>query len=852
MKLLILDGNSIINRAFYGVHLLATRDGQYTNAVYGFLNILHKLTEEEKPDALCVAFDRKEPTFRHEKYELYKANRHGMPEELASQMPVMKDVLRAMRIPVYECAGWEADDIIGTVGRICGDTGWNCVIATGDRDSLQLVSDAVTVRLSVTQGKQTDWRAYTPETFRAEYGFDPEKIVDLKALMGDSSDNIPGVNGIGPKTAGELIRTYGDLDGVYQAAKGQEIRESLRTKLRDGEEMARLSYDLATIRREAPIDFAPEKNLVQEPDREELYELFRKLEFVKLMSRYDLHPPQPKLETADQTTAGETVISDRRAAELLRRYEAADAVTVLAEEDQIAVDCGGEIAVFTPETPGWEQIRRELFSGKIQKVSHETKELTRRLLDEGADPAGFVFDSAVAAYLLDPTQGSYDLDRLCARCLKQTLPETIAGRCAAIAKLRDLLEPELDAAGLRSFYREVELPLCRVLAEMEHEGVALDQMALAAFGAMLKERIDRRQREIYDFAGEEFNINSTKQLGTVLFEDLGLPPVKKTKTGYSTGAEILEKLKNKHPIIPAILDYRMLTKLDSTYAEGLLKVIDEDGRIRTTFQNTVTATGRLSSTNPNLQNIPVRTEMGSEIRKMFIPRPGWQFVDADYSQIELRVLAHIADDKAMQAAFTSGEDYHTATAAQVFGVPVADVTPQMRRSAKAVNFGIVYGISEFSLAEDLGVSRAEARSYMDAYLDRFSGVRAYMENVVKQAYEDGFVSTLSGRKRRIPELQDKNRMLRMAGERIALNTPIQGTAADIMKIATVRVADALRTGKLQAKLVLQVHDELIVECPPEETEQVKTILIREMEHAADLSVPLNVEANAGCNWYEAK
>lgn len=854
MKLLILDGNSIINRAFYGVHLLATRDGQYTNAIYGFLNILEKLRQEEKPDAICVAFDRKAPTFRHEMYEPYKANRHGMPDELAQQMPKMKEVLSAMRIPTYECDGWEADDIIGTASRICAEKAWQCVIATGDRDSLQLVTDSVTVRLSVSEGRQTVWRAYTPAVFEAEYGFAPQKIIDLKALMGDSSDNIPGVAGVGPKTASELLKTYGSFEGVYAAVDDPAIRPALREKLRSSEELARLSYDLATIRCNAPIAFTPEENLVSEPDNDALYALFRELEFVKLIAKYRLTPPQEKL-TERAAGETETVTSAERMRTLLGEYRKAGGVCIAASEDlqSVAVAYGGAAAVFSAETLSeYDAFLRVLFSADVKKIAHDCKPLMRRLLAGGYPYAGFTFDTAVAAYLLDSTQGSYDLERLSARYLKQAAPEGLSEASRTVAALADVLAPQLAEEGMRALFDTVELPLCAVLAEMEHEGVQLDRFALMAFGQMLRARIDELQQAIYGYAGGEFNINSTKQLGEILFERLMLPPVKKTKTGYSTGAEVLEKLRMSHPIVPAILDYRMLTKLESTYAEGLLKALDEDGRIRTTFQNTVTATGRLSSTNPNLQNIPVRTEMGAEIRKMFVPRGGWRFVDADYSQIELRVLAHIADDAAMQAAFNSGEDFHAATAAQVFGVPVSEVTPQMRRNAKAVNFGIVYGISEFSLAADLGVSRAEAKQYIETYLARFTGVQAYMKNIVASAYDCGYVTTLFGRKRYIPELKEKNFMLRSAGERIALNTPIQGTAADIMKMATIRVADALKKAGLKAKLVLQVHDELIVECPENETERVQEILVREMEGAAALKAPLKVEAHAGSTWYEAK
>jgi len=841
MKLLILDGNSIINRAFYGVHLLSTRDGFFTNAIFGFLNILHKLQEEERPDALCVAFDLKGPTFRHEQYKEYKATRKGMPEELAAQLPVMKEVLAAMNIPIYTCQGWEADDVIGTVTRVCCREGWQCVVATGDRDSLQLVNDCVTVRLAVMKAGQTTYTAYTPAVFREEYGFEPEKLVDLKALMGDSSDNIPGVAGIGPKTAKELLWKFGSLDGVYENLDSPEIRASVRKKLEDCADMARLSYDLATIRCCAPVEFSPEDALLKPVNKKELHALFLRLEFLKLMDRYGLLDAKPEPEAC---------------CEVCHLSELPDT----SEPCALAFDEGFEnFAVATDRGTVLLSVMEDrayletLLSADAPRTCADLKSLYHFLRQEELPWESVDFDVSVAAYLLDPSQGDYSVTRLAVSWLSRQLREgDLEEAAAAILQLRRELEHRLREEGIWEHYRTVEHPLAVVLGDMERTGILVDRKALIAFGKMLTERINACQSRIYECAGGEFNINSTKQLGELLFERLGLPAVKKTKTGYSTGAEVLEKLKSLHPIVADILDYRMLTKLNSTYAEGLLKVIDGDGRIRTTFQNTVTATGRLSSTDPNLQNIPVRTEMGSEIRKMFVPRPGWVLVDADYSQIELRVLSHIAGDKAMQEAFCSGEDFHTATAAQVFGTAVENVTPEMRRSAKAVNFGVVYGISEFSLAEDLGVSRAEARGFIDAYLTRFSGVAAYRTNIVEEARTNGYTTTLSGRRRYIPELKDKNHMLRMAGERIALNSPIQGTAADIMKIATVRTAAAFRDAGLQAKLLLQVHDELIAECPSEECEIVKTIIKREMEQSAQLAVPLTVEAHSGGSWYEAK
>jgi len=722
MKLLILDGNSIINRAFYGVHLLSTRDGFYTNAIFGFLNILHKLQEEERPDALCVAFDLKGPTFRHEQYKEYKANRKGMPEELAAQLPVMKEVLAAMNIPIYTCQGWEADDVIGTVTKICCREGWQCVVATGDRDSLQLVNDCVTVRLAVMKAGQTTYTAYTPAVFREEYGFEPETLVDLKALMGDSSDNIPGVAGIGPKTAKELLWKFGSLDGVYENLNAPEIRASVRKKLEDCADMARLSYDLATIRCCAPVEFCPKDALVQPVNKKELHALFLRLEFLKLMDRYGLlDVPQEESAPAQQETTHLSGYPDT---------DAACALVFDADFENFAVATEqGTVLLSMMEDRAYLEA---LLSADSPRTCSDLKALYRYLRQEQLPYESLDFDVSLAAYLLDPSQGDYSIARLSVSYLSRQIREDdLEEKAAACLQLRGELERRLREEGIWNHYCQVEHPLSLVLGDMETDGILVDRNALTAFGKMLTERINACQSRIFACAGEEFNINSTKQLGELLFERLGLLPVKKTKTGYSTGAEVLEKLKPLHPIVADILEYRMLTKLNSTYADGLMKVIGEDGRIHTTFQNTVTATGRLSSTDPNLQNIPVRTEMGSEIRKMFVPRPGWVLVDADYSQIELRVLSHIAGDIAMQQAFCSGEDFHTATAAQVFGVAVEDVTPEMRRNAKAVNFGVVYGISDFSLAEDLGVSRAEAKGFIEAYLTRFSGVAAYRKNIVK-------------------------------------------------------------------------------------------------------------------------
>ncbi|MDU3680943.1 MAG: DNA polymerase I [Flavonifractor plautii] len=881
MKLMVIDGNSLINRAFYGIRMLTTKDGQPTNAVYGFVNILLKLLDEEKPDALCVTFDRKAPTFRHLAYEGYKAQRKGMPDELAAQLPVLKDVLAAMNIPRYELDGWEADDLIGTIAARDTAAGWETVVVTGDKDSLQLVSDATRVKLVSTRMGQTTTKEMTPETFREAYGFDPVHIVDLKALMGDTSDNIPGVKGIGEKTAMDLIQRYQSVEAIYADVEGVEAKPAVKKKLAEGEEQARMSYDLATIRCDAPIDFSPEDARRREPDGPALYELFLALEFNKLIDKMGLSGG-PAAGRADKPAAGavrQERVTDRvRMEELVEQWRREPWVAVLAlpSLDVVAVawDGGARAALCAADRlEGYNELLRALFSGEIQKVSHNVKDLMHLLLDEGLSTDGFCFDTALAAYLLSPTDGSYELEKLGITYFNQEFPkakeylapdafgpladpagpaEAMCAHAALAAALYRALAPKLEELDMHELYYGLELPLCPVLAEMERAGMLVDRRALADFGILLDGRIQADEALIYELAGEEFNINSTQQFGRILFDKLGLPPVKKTKTGYSTNADVLEKLRDKHPIVEAVLDYRQLAKLKSTYVDGLTKVIAADGRIHTSFQNTVTATGRLSSTEPNLQNIPVRTELGAELRKMFVAPAGRVLVDADYSQIELRLLAHIAGDEHMIAAFRTGEDIHTVTASQVFGVPPEQVTHEMRRRAKAVNFGIVYGISDFSLSQDIGVTRAEAKAYMEKYFEKYSGVHSYMTQVVERAKADGYVSTLMGRRRWLPELKSSNFNLRSFGERVALNMPIQGTAADLIKKAMLRVDGRLRREGLEARLVLQVHDELIVECPEGEAEQVQRLLAEEMEHVAELAVPLTAEAHAGKSWAEAK
>ena len=841
MKLLILDGNSVINRAYYGVKPLTTREGLYTHAIYGFLNILEKMEKEEKPDAVCVAFDLHGPTFRHLQYEGYKATRHAMPDELAQQMPVLKQVLSAMNIPIYECQGWEADDVIGTVGRTCGNNDWDCVIVTGDRDSLQLIDKHISVKLVISKPGQTTAKIYDETVFTEEYGFEPKKMVDLKALMGDSSDNIPGVPGIGPKTATDLLLQYGSLNGIYENIEDSAIRPKLREKLENGRESAYLSYDLATIRCDVPIDFAPEDAIVKVYDKPALYKLFVDLEFVRLIDRYGLRNAM-----VDSPIATVDFNPLPRVTSL--PMNGTSCAIYLAEDNSIGIAWSDGVCVLTPLEA---QMSFSFVPGDL--IGHDIKNTMHRLSALGLSFENFVFDTALAAYDLNPSQSDYLVSKLATNFLGISVDDGDAAACAeAIWYLREQLQQELVKQGMDQLYKKIEFPLCFVLYRMECEGIAIDANQLTQFGAMLQDRISACEALIFGYSGEAFNINSTKQLGELLFDKLALPPVKKTKSGYSTNADVLEKLKNKHPIIPAIMDYRMLTKLKSTYADGLSKVIESDGRIRTTFQNLVTATGRLSSTDPNLQNIPVRNDLGAEIRKMFVARPGCVLVDADYSQIELRVLAHIADDDTMQAAFADGMDIHTVTASQVFRTNPENVTALQRRHAKAVNFGIVYGISEFSLSEDIGVSRYEAREYIDRYLENYHGVRDYMKKVVDDARKIGYTQTMYGRRRYIPELKSSNFNIRQGAERMALNTPIQGTAADLIKMAMVRVDKALRDQYPEAKLLLQVHDELIVECPEAIAEAVAELVSTEMQAVAQLSVPLLAEAKIGKNWFEAK
>lgn len=851
MKLMILDGNSIVNRAYYGVRMLNAPDGTPTNAVYGFLAILQRLLDANSPDALCVAFDLPAPTFRHRQYALYKAQRKPMPDDLAVQMPLLKDVLSAMGIKQLSAEGWEADDVLGTVAKLCEADGWDCEIVTGDRDSFQLITEKTDVLHVKTAKGQTETIDYDLKRFNDEYGFAPPLMVDLKALMGDASDNIPGVAGIGEKTALDLIRRFGTIESIYSNLDTLDIKDSVRKKLSAGEESARMSYELATISREAPVELRPADAAWKMENRPELYAALSRLGFRRFIDKWGLTPGESDTGSAEET-AGVRVLPEKEisVSELTGRIAQADYVSVLYGEDISALTiCDGEgIYSVSQLTAGeeWDAFTDALFSDRVRKVSHGVKDFMGHALAANITPRGFIFDTELAAYVLDPTESAYPVDRLAARHLGGERPAA-----QAVYELYPVLDAKLSEAGGRDLYYNIELPLCAVLADMERAGFLVDRAALAAYGDSMVSGINALQEEIWRYAGREFNINSPKQLGEVLFDELMLPAGKKTKTGWSTNADVLEKLVGKHPIILDILDYRMLTKLKSTYADGLIKVISPDGRIHTNFKMTVTATGRLSSTEPNLQNIPVRKELGSEIRKMFVAAPGCVLVDADYSQIELRLLAHISGDETMKNAFLTGEDIHAVTASQVFGIPLDEVTPQQRSHAKAVNFGIVYGISAFSLAQDIGVRPAEAKAYIDAYLEKYHGVREYMERVISEAKANGYVETLFGRRRPLPELKSSNFNTRSFGERVARNMPIQGTAADIMKLAMVNAHRRIQAEGLRSRLILQVHDELIAECPEDEAEHVKALLEEEMSGAVQLDVPLTANAKIGHTWAEA-
>ncbi|WP_147539067.1 DNA polymerase I [Anaerotruncus rubiinfantis] len=861
MKLLAIDGNSILNRAFYGIKALTTKNGEFTNGIYGFLNILLKLLEETQPDAVACAFDLRAPTFRHQMFEGYKAQRKGMPEELASQLEPLKELLAALGYKIVTKEGYEADDILGTFAKSCAGRGDECVIATGDRDSLQLVGERTTVRLATTKMGQASSTVYDVAAVMEKYGVPPRELIDVKALMGDASDNIPGVTGIGEKTALSLIAQYHDLDYIYDHLDELEIKPGVRAKLAADKEMAYTSRTLAKIDCDVPIDADPESYRRAEPDAAKAGALFARFEMFKLADRWGIDPTAAAADPALEESAPQAVLQvSCDPGELSALFTDKKAIDLLIEWDDdqpkaVAAAVPGRLIL----ADGAKLNEILGFSAGLRIWS--SKPLYRYLYSFDKNIQNINFDGELAAYLLSPTTSSYAPQPLAAQynvvpCVFETeIPSeyaSIAADGAVITALHDKLAAEIEATGQQKLLYEIEMPLARVLAAMECEGFALDTDALREYGADLDGRIGELEDGIYRHAGHSFNLNSPKQLGDVLFVDLGLPAKKKTKTGYSTNADVLDSLRGKHPIIELILEYRKLSKLKSTYVDGLLKVVGPDGRVRSTFQQTETRTGRISSTEPNLQNIPIRTAEGSKMRRFFKARPGWKLIDADYSQIELRVLADLAGDKNMIAAFKSGQDIHTTTAAQVFGLPELMVTPALRSRAKAVNFGIVYGIGAFSLSQDIGVSVAEADSYIKNYLATYAGVRKYMEDTIVFARENGYVKTLFGRRRYLPELAASNKVTQAFGERVARNTPIQGTAADIIKIAMVRVFERLRREKMQAKLILQVHDELLVEAPEQEVPLATIILKEEMEHAITLKVPLVADANVGDNWLDAK
>lgn len=841
-RMLVIDGNSILNRAFYGVRPLTTKDSFPTNALYGLVNMVRKQTDATGADGLAVAFDLKAPTFRHRMYDAYKAGRRPMPEELAQQLPVAKELLAAMGFHVLELEGYEADDILGTISAMCDEAGIPCRLMTGDRDSLQLISDNTHILLATnTDTVDTDRAA-----FREKYGVDPGQFVDVKALMGDSSDNIPGVPGIGEKTALKLIATYGSLDGVYEALPTAKETPSVLRKLTEGRESAYLSQTLARICRTVPLGVPLDGLEAAGEDRAKLRELFLRLEFSGFIKRFglDVSDGQP------QTGAAPAPITVTEA-------DAKTVAAALKTVPTVALDCTAEGIYLTGNTETVFRLTEPFgalvpaLAGKTL-VCHDSKTLYKDSRLEGLRDLT-VRDLMLAGYLANSSKGDYDLPMLAQDYLGMLLPQE-RPRVTVFLPLWEKLSENLEKSGQTDLLTDIEGPLAPVLADMETVGFRIDRAGIAAYGEQLGELASGLEKQIYMLAGvAEFNINSPKQLGDILFEVLKLPHGKKTKTGYSTNADILEKLRPYHPIVEAVLDYRQLTKLKSTYADGLLKVADENGRVHTTFRQTGTATGRLSSTEPNLQNIPVRTELGRELRRYFLPENrDYVIVDADYSQIELRLLAAISGDENLCEAFREGADIHTSTAAAVFGVPREEVTPEMRKKAKAVNFGIMYGIGAFSLADDIGVSRQQAQEFIDRYLGQFPKIDGYLKRTIAEAYENGYVTTLFGRRRYIAELAGKNKMQQKFGERVAMNSPIQGTAADLIKIAMVRVHNRLKREGLQARLILQVHDELLIEAKRDCAEKAMEILREEMENAAQLAVPLTVEIHAGDTWFEAK
>lgn len=860
MKLLVIDGNSIINRAYYGIKLLSTKDGVYTNAVFGFLNMMKRFEDMCSPDAVAVAFDVHAPTFRHKMYDAYKAGRHAMPDELRSQMPIVKNLLHLLGIKTIECEGWEADDILGTLAAHCREDGNECFIATGDRDSLQLAHGGVKVLLAKT--KSTD--VMDEQAIAVEYGVTPQQLIQVKALQGDSSDNIPGVTKVGPKTALDLIARFKTLDGVYENIDDESIKKGTRTHLIEDKEQAYLSLKLGTIRTDAPIDTDINSYLLGDFDKNAAAGEFLRLELYSLMDKYNLNAYEAITQSAPEKPREITRLTCVDADYLLKKIGDDDAyfypLIIDGQITDLLFAFGDEIIVIPSETPEYKYFVRNFFENeKCKKFTYNSKYLHRLAADLGVECKSVCGDLMLSAYLLKPSDSNYGIEHL---CLDYNVPmpefknslgasdENVV-YAAVIKPLFDKTDALLDEANQTDLLHNIELPLARVLAKMEHVGFCVDKNGIEEFGKSLSSRINELTDLIYKEVGHEFNINSPKQLGVALFEELKLPCKKKTKSGYSTNAEVLESLRYDHAVIEYILEYRSLTKLKSTYCDGLLKVIAPDGRIHTSFNQVETRTGRISSLEPNLQNIPIRTPLGRELRKFFIAGDGETLIDADYSQIELRVLADLSNDENMINAFNSGVDIHTTTASQVFGLPVDMITKELRSRAKAVNFGIVYGIGAFSLAKDIGVSRKEAQEYINNYLATFSGVDKYMNHMIELAKERGYSETLFNRRRYLPELSSSNHMLRAFGERVARNMPIQGTAADIIKIAMVKVDKRLTDENMKSRLILQVHDELIVEAPEDEAQKALEIVTQEMENACKMKVCLRADGKIGKTWFDA-
>lgn len=853
MTLLVVDGNSILNRAFYGIRPLTTKDGQFTNAIYGFLTMLERIKKDTNPQAVAIAFDLKAPTFRHKKYAGYKSQRKGMPDELASQLEPLKELLQLLGYTLVTCEGYEADDILGTLAKSCEKNGDNCVIATGDRDSLQLVSDNITVRLASTK----EAILYDEAKIKEDYKVTPKQLIDIKAIQGDSSDNIPGVAGLGPKGATDLISRFGNLDYIYENIDTIDIKEGVRNKLKANKENAYLSRMLGEIYCDVPIDTSVNTYIISHADADKAARLMGRLELFSLIDKLGLRelPPIEELTNTELKTV--KVITNGNDSETAEKVieQKVMAFDIAFKENQIdyIVVCVDDEIIKTTDK---QIINSLLQNADVVKQAYNSKPVFAYADKENIEVNNLDFDISLAAYLLNPSASSYDLQRLyqeygIEKIQVENEEENLA-KYSAMPLLIKKLHKAITDNSQEKLLKEIEIPLAQVLAKMENVGFAVDADGITNYGNEIAEKLKQMEQEIHESVGYEFNINSPKQLGQALFEKLGLPCKKKTKSGYSTNAEVLEGLRDYHPVVPMVLSYRTFAKLKSTYCDGLLKVIAKDGRIHSSFNQTETRTGRISSTEPNLQNIPVRTELGRELRKFFCAKDGWVLVDADYSQIELRVLAHISSDKNMTEAFINNDDIHTITASQVFNMPVDMVTSIMRSRAKAVNFGIVYGIGAFSLSKDIGVSNKEASNYIKAYLSHYSGVDQYMKNVVEKAKKDGYVQTMFDRRRYLPELTAGNHMTRAFGERVARNAPIQGTAADIIKIAMIKVNIRLKKEKMRSRLILQVHDELIVEAPQDEAMRVAMLLQEEMENAVKLNVPLLAESSVGRTWYDAK